>query len=140
MTEQFQCSEHCKPAILNFLSLTLCKNFWAEIRLSLLNKSEEVSETNTTWDKQIWPIDRTYDIEISEEAPVVDGSNEEEHLGPSESRNVAQGSYTVTDGFGSNSAIQVEAVVESVKLGHDVSDNSKHGNTTVLSDYRGKKR
>lgn len=40
VTEQFHGGEHSETSVLEFLSLTLCQNFWAEVGLALFKREE----------------------------------------------------------------------------------------------------
>lgn len=70
-------------------------------------------------------------VGVEEESIVVDRANEEEHLGPSQGRNGGEGSNTVGNVVGREfSGDQV--VVRAAEFGPDVSNDGKHGNTSVL--------
>ena len=65
---------------------------------------------------------------------VVDSSNEEEDLQPSERRNRVDGRHTIGD-IGKLEA-RCDLTREAVELGDDVSDHRQHGDTAVL-DFGG---
>jgi hypothetical protein len=66
----------------------------------------------------------------AEESVVVDGSDQKEHLGPAEGWNGINGSNTVGDSTEGKARGNVSR--EGENLRDNVSDNSEHGNTTVL--------
>jgi hypothetical protein len=74
-------------------------------------------------------------VEVSEETVIVDGTNEEEHLGPSESRDGINGGNTVWD-IGECKA-RGNFTRETEDLRDDVSDDAKLGDTAVLERRKG---
>jgi len=71
------------------------------------------------------------EFEVSKDAVVVYGSNEEDDLGPAERRNGLQGGNTVGD-IGGGELSGDEVVVGTGDLGDDVSDDGELGNASVL--------
>ena len=111
VTEQFHGSKHGNTSVLEFAEDSLFGDLWFQVWLSK--------------------------FEISEESVVVDGSNEEDHLGPSESRDGINGGNSVWNIGESESWGDVSW--ESEGLWDDVSEDAKLGNTSVLY-FRGEKR
>ena len=111
MTEELHGCEHGKTSVLEFLKGTLLGLFRGKDWLSRL--------------------------EISEESVVVNGSDEEDHLCPSESRDGIDGGNSVWNIGESESWGDVSW--ESEGLWDDVSEDAKLGNTSVLY-FRGEKR
>jgi len=70
-------------------------------------------------------------FEVSKDAVVVNGSNEEDNLGPAERRNGLQGGNTVGD-IGGGELSGDEVVVGTSDLGDDVSNDSELGNASML--------
>lgn len=104
VTEQFHGSKHGNTSVLEFAEDSLFGDLWFQVWLSK--------------------------FEISEESVVVDGSNEEDHLGPSEGRDGGEGGNTVRDIVESESRGDITR--ESEELRDNVSNNAKLGNTSVL--------
>jgi len=73
---------------------------------------------------------RLSSIEVSKESPVVNRSNEEDHLGPAKSRDGINGSNTVGDRRAWDSWGNVEW--EAVNFLDNVTNYGKLGNTSVL--------
>ena len=69
-------------------------------------------------------------VEVSKEAVVVDGTDEEEHLGPAKSGDGVDGGNTVRDISESKAGGDLSG--EGEDLRDDVSDDAKLGNTSVL--------
>jgi hypothetical protein len=69
-------------------------------------------------------------VEVTEETVVVNGTDEEEHLGPTEGRDGIDGSNTVWDI--SEGKAWGDLTWPTEHLWDDVSDNAKLGNTAVL--------
>ena len=111
MTEELHGGEHGKASVLEFLKGTLLGLFRGKDWLSRL--------------------------EISEESVVVNGSDEEDHLCPSESRDSIDGGNSVWNIGESESWGDVSW--ESEGLWDDVSEDAKLGNTSVLY-FREEKR
>ena len=104
MTEQFQDSKHSKTSVLEFRESTL-------LGLGRF---------------KVWLAG----VEVSEETVVVDGTDEEEHLGPSESRDGINGGNTVWD-IGECKS-RGNFTRETEVLRDDVSEDGKLGDTAVL--------
>ena len=72
------------------------------------------------------------EIEVSEVSVVVNGTNEEDDLGNAESRDLGKSSNTVGDGVSVDIAWDKVVLVSTGNFRDDVSNDSKHGNTSVL--------
>jgi hypothetical protein len=104
VTEELEDGEHGNTSVLELVELTLLELSRVERGLALL--------------------------EVSEVSPVVDGTDQEDNLGPSKSRDDIKCGNTIGDIRTRNSRGDVKG--ESEELGNDVSDNSELGNTSVL--------
>ena len=104
MTEQLNNGQHSQTSVLEFTELTLLEFFGGQLRV-------EFGEEEST--------------------PVVDGSNQEDHLGPSQSRDSLDGGDTVGDGVGVEFTGD-KVVVGTGEFGEDVSEDGKLGDTSVL--------
>jgi len=104
MTEQFQDGKHGNTSVLKLTKLTLLHHLRLKRKLA--------------------------NLEVSKDTPVVNGTNEENNLGPSKSRDGINGSNTIGD----ISALEARGDVEgeTVDLLNNVSKNGKLGNTSVL--------
>ena len=69
-------------------------------------------------------------FEVTKSSRVLDGSNKGDDLGPSQSRDSGNGVKAIGDISEFKSVCNITR--EAVDLGDNVSDNAKHGNTTVL--------
>jgi hypothetical protein len=67
---------------------------------------------------------------VTKDTPVVDGTDEEDHLSPTEGGDVIDGSDTVGDVVGGDSGGNIES--ETVGFGGDVSEDGEHGGTSVF--------
>jgi hypothetical protein len=103
VTEELHHGEHSKASVLKFRKGALLELSRLKVRLSRVEAEESV---------------------------VVDGSDQEEHLGPAEGWNGINGSDTVWDSTEGKARGNVSREGESLR--DDVSDNSEHGNTAVL--------
>jgi len=103
VTEQLKEGKHGKTSVLKLLKLALLL-LVTEIGLS--------------------------EIKVTEDTPVVDGSDEEDDLGPAKSGDVVDGGDSVGDVVGGDSGGDV--VSEAVGLGGDVSEDGEHADASVL--------
>ena len=103
VTQQLKEGKHGKTSMLKFL----------ELALVLLITEVGLSEA-----------------EVSEDTPVINGSNEEDDLGPSEGGDEIDGGDTVWDVVGGDTGCDV--VSEAVGLGGNVSEDGEHADTSVL--------
>ena len=108
VTEQFHGGEHGKTSVLELLKGTLLGLSRSKVRLA--------------------------GVEVAEETVVVDGTDKEEHLGPSEGRDGIDGGNTVWDIGECNSRGDVTR--ESEDLRDDVSNDAKLSDTAVLKKER----
>ena len=104
VTEQFHKGKHGKTSMLKFRKLTALKFF---------------------------VIKRGVGIGVEEEYIVVNGTDQEEDLGPSQGGNGVDGLDSVGDGVGGDGS-RDEVVVGTAEFGPHVSNHTKHGNTSVL--------
>jgi hypothetical protein len=104
VTEELHGGEHGNASVLELIELTLLELSGVEFGLAR--------------------------FEVSEVSVVVNGTDQEDHLGPAKSRDGLNGGNTIGDIGAWNARGDVEG--ESEEFGDDVSDNSKLGNTSVL--------
>jgi hypothetical protein len=104
VTEQLQEGKHGETSVLELVELTLLELIGIKVRLA--------------------------GIEVSKEAVVVNGTDQEEHLGPAESRDSVDGGDTVRD-IGELEA-RGDLSRETVNLLDNVSDDGELANTSVL--------
>lgn len=103
VTKKFEEGEHSKTSVLKLLELALLL-LVTEVGLSKLK--------------------------VTKNTPVVNGSDEENNLCPSKSRDVINGGNSVGDVVCRNSWCDIET--ETVSLGSNVSKNGERGSTTVF--------
>jgi hypothetical protein len=104
VTEELEDGEHGNASVLELVELTLLELSGIELGLAR--------------------------VEVSKVSPVVDGTDQEDDLGPSKSRDGLKCGNTIGDIGTWNTRGDIEG--ESEELGDDVSDNSELGNTSVL--------
>jgi len=104
MTEQLKGGKHGKTSVLKLLKLKLLKSGLTKLRLAI--------------------------IEISKETPVINGTDEEDHLGPSKGRDGINGSNTIGNLGTGNTGGDVK--VKTVHLLDNISNHGELGNTSVL--------
>jgi hypothetical protein len=104
VTQQFQDGKHGNTSVLEFGEGSLRGDFWGQVKLS--------------------------ELEVTKETVVVNGSNEEEHLGPAKGRDGVQGSNSVRNICAGKT--RGDLTRESEEFWNNISNNSKLGNTSVL--------
>lgn len=104
MAEQFQHGKHSNTSVLEFAEGSLLGNFSSHVKLS--------------------------QFEVTKETIVVNGTDEEKHLRPSEGRDGIEGSNSVRDIAASKSRGDIKR--ESEELRNNISENGELGNTSVL--------
>ena len=104
MTDELEEGKHSKTSVLKLGSLTLGQNIIGEVKDTGGGGEPSVS---------------------------LNGSNESNHLGPSSEGDGIKGGNTIGDIVGAELSWD-QIVTESVGLGGNISENGKHGSTSVL--------